>query len=77
VAKHKKVSEEERPARRFADRKEAQAAADTITNTPRKGVARVQRVGAWDCWIVEVRPRKNQYGNPAVLRVDGSVEQYV
>ena len=70
------VSEGERPAKRFATRGEAQAAADEITNSPRRGAARIQFVGAWDCWLVEVHPRGNPYCNPGVLREDGTVARY-
>jgi hypothetical protein len=69
-------SEEANPARRFPDRATAQAEADRITRTPRRGLARVQYTGAWDCWLVEVNLRSAPYGNPGVLRTDGTVAKY-
>lgn len=72
----KVASEEDAPARRFATRTEAQEAADRITNAPRKGKAWVQFVGAWNCWTVNVNLRANPYGNPGVLRTDGTVAKY-
>lgn len=72
----KVISEEALPAERFADRAQAQKAADEITRTPRRGKAYVQFTGAWNCWLVEVFPRAKPYGNPGVLRQDGSVAKY-
>jgi len=70
------VSEEENPHKPFATREEAQQVADAITAKPRSGVALVQYTGAWDCWLVEVRPRGNPYANAAVLRIDGTIAKY-
>lgn len=70
-----RISEEASPAARFAERGDAQTEASRITNTPRSGVARVQFVGAWDSWVVEVSPR-NKPDSIAVLREDGSVAKY-
>ncbi len=70
------VTEEQSPHKAFTDRQEAQRVADAITNAPRKGVARVQFTGAWNCWLVEVHFRSNPYGNAAVLREDGSLARY-
>ena len=70
------VSNEANPARVYKDRAEAQKLADVITSTPRHGEARVQFSGYYDGWLVEVRPRSNPYGNPAVVRVDGAIAKY-
>ncbi len=70
------VTEEELPHKPFTDRLAAQAVADAITRAPRKGLATVQYCGAWSCWVVEVHPRSNRYGNPAVMRIDGSLAKY-
>lgn len=72
----RQVTEEESPAKRFADQAEATAVAKRITDTPRSGIARAQFTGAWDCWLVEVRSRSNPYGNAAVLRANGTLATY-
>jgi len=69
------MSEEANPHRAFS-KAEAVAVAAAISQTPRSGVAEAQYTGAWDCWVVEVRPRANRYGNPAVIRVDGVIARY-
>lgn len=70
------VSEEESPAKVFATRDKAVAAADVISTTPKSGIARVQFSGAADGWLVEVRPRNEPYCNPYFLREDGTVANY-
>lgn len=70
------VSEEESPAMRFGTRAEAEAAAKQITDAPNSGVARALYTGAWDCWLVDVHPRDNPYGNAYTLRADGTVANY-
>ncbi len=74
--KRRHVTEDESPAARFATRAAAQVEVDRITNTPASGVAHACYTGAWDCWLVEVRPRDTPYGNPYVLRADGTVANY-
>ena len=57
----------------FTEAAAARKEAEAITNAPRRGIARIQFIGAWDAWIVEVHPRQQPYGNPRCLRTDGTV----
>lgn len=71
-----KYDDDVSPPRSFANRADAQAAADAITNTPRQGIARPQFYGYMDCWIVEAHPRNDPYSNAAVLRENGELAKY-
>ena len=70
------INEKDNPARRFTNQAEARQVAQQITNKPRSGIAKAQYTGAWDYWIVEVRPRAKPYSNPGVLRADGTIAKY-
>ena len=52
---------------------EAQAAADALVGW----VTHVQYSGAWDRWIVEAKRKSWGYGNPAILRLDGTVTKEI
>ena len=69
--------------RLFTSSAEAWAVAREISAMPRKGEARPQGSGYYseradhDVWLVEVKPRADRYGNPRVLREDGTAVGYI
>lgn len=78
VEEHRKKALADPEGTKFFDVKsEADAVADAITNAPRKGVATVRFYAFYDAYVVEHRPRKKPYSNPALLRNNGEFVKYV